>query len=143
MPISIGSGVSLQGLQSEDFEYTWNVTGSGGVSPLTAALVAGYAVTQDTTADNAIKVGPAAVTLNSLIVGDLVTYENRVQEGIIVGTVRHKGVFTWEYTGTAPTRGQGVAASATPGKVVAATGLAGNLVVAVDTTALTVTVKFD
>lgn len=141
MPI-IGQGVTLRGLFSEDFAYTWNITGTNGVDPHNTITAAGAepAMVQDTTADNAAK----ASTDGAEILGALRTYENRVQEGTTVGTIYHKGVFVFMYTGTAPTRGQAVVGSATAGKVKAATAQNGrNTVVAVDTTATTVTVKFD
>ena len=142
MAMTIGQGVTLKGLIAEDFSYTWNISGTNGVNPMTSIPVGVYvAMSQDTAANNTAKV---ANSLNALIIGALRSYENRVQEGIVTGAIAHKGVFTFAYTGTAPTRGQSVAASATAGKVVAVTNTgANNLVVEVDTTAQTVTVKFD
>lgn len=140
MPI-IGQGVTLRGLWSEDFAYTWNISGTAGVDPRVALTGQGVepAMVQDTTADNTAKLS----TDGAELLGALRSYENRVQEGITVGTIYHKGNFVFAYTGTAPTRGQSVVGSATPGKVKAATAQnSRNVVVAVDTTAQTVTVMF-
>lgn len=135
MPQAIGSGVTLEGLRSEEFSYTWNITGTAGVNP-----GIGVAMTQDVSANNSAKV----TTDGAVVLGALMSYENRIQEGITVGTIARKGVFVWEYTGTAPTRGAGVVGSATAGKVKAAAGaVVNNIVVAVDTGAATVTVLFD
>lgn len=133
MPQTIGNGVTLQGLRSEDFVYTWNVTGTAGVNP-----GVGIPVSQDVAANASVKV-PAD---GDFILGELRSYEHRVQEGVTVGAVAHKGNFTWPYTGAAPTRGASVVASATPGSVKAAALAVGNYarVVEVDATALTVTV---
>lgn len=138
---AIGNGVTLRGLYSEDFAYTWNLSNTGGVNPNASITADGAtaAMVQDTTADNTAR--PS--TDGTEIIGALRTYENRVQEGIVVGTIYHKGNFVFMYTGTAPTRGQAVVGSATPGKVKAATAQnSRNTVVAVDTTAQTVVVMF-
>lgn len=131
MPQMIGKGVTLQGLRSEDFVYTYYISGTAGVNP-----GIGIPVVQDVAANATAKVGADGDT----ILGELRSYENRVQEGIVVGAVAHKGNFTWTYTGAAPTRGASVVCSATPGVVKANVAIPGNRVVEVDTTALTVTV---
>lgn len=133
MPQFIGSGLTLQGLRSEDFVYTWNITGTAGVNP-----GVGVPMSQDITANASAKV-PAD---GDFILGELRSYENRVQEAVIVGAIAHKGNFTWPYTGVAPTRGGQVVASATPGSVKTVISAIGNYtrVVEVDIVAATVTV---
>ena len=133
MPGIVGNGVSLQGLRSEDFTFTWNISGTGGVNP-----GVGVPLSQDITADYTVK----QVTDGSIIIGTLMSYENRVQEGITVAAVAHKTVSVFDYTGTAPTRGNSILGSATANKVKlgAAGASPGVVVVAVDTVASTVTV---
>lgn len=132
---AIGQGVTLRGLRSEDFTYTWNLSGTAGVSP-----GIGSPMMQDTTVDNTAK----GVVDNGILIGALMSYENRIQEGITVGAIAHKGVFVWDYTGSAPVRGNSVVGSATANKVKDSGATApGNRVVAVDTVAVQVTVKYD
>jgi hypothetical protein len=133
MPGIVGNGVTLEGLRSEDFTFTWNISGTAGVSP-----PIGSPISQDITADNTVK----QVSDNSIIIGALMSYENRVQEGITVAAVAHKTVSVFDYTGAAPTRGNSVLGSAVANKVKlgAAGASPGVLVVAVNTTAQTVTV---
>lgn len=133
MSAIIGEGVSLRGLRDERYNYTWNITGA-----CTAADV-GKAMSQDVTARNSVKLALAGNTL----VGSLASYENRVQEGIVVGAVARKGVFVWAYTGADPVYGESVVGSATPGSVVAALAAPGSVVVDVDTVNKLVTVLFD
>lgn len=131
MPQQIGSGVTLRGLWSEDFSYTWLLSGS-----MTAADV-GKAMTIDTTANNTAKLAGSG----DVIIGRLNSYENRIQEGIVVGAIQHKGNLVFGYTGTVPARGVSVVGSATPGKVVAAAALGiTNMVVEQDTVALEIVV---
>lgn len=132
MPAIIGSGVTLRGLFSEDFSYTWLITGTGGVAP-------GYpcAMTQDTAAANSAKV----TADGSIVLGALRSYENRIQEGIVTGAIGHKGNFVFKYTGTAPVIGNAVVGSATAGKVKDSGAVSAyNRVVEVDQTATEVTV---
>jgi hypothetical protein len=136
MPALIGQGVTLRGLRSEDFSYTMALAAA---SSFTAADV-GIPVALDTTADNTVKVAGDGDT----IFGFLGSYENRVQEGVIVGTIYRKGVFSALYTGTIPARGAGVVGSATRGKVKAAAGaVVNNIVVEQAAAATEVVVIFD
>lgn len=102
----IGAGVTLSGLVPQVFAWTWNVSGT-----VTQANI-GDLVAQDTTADNTVKL----LGNGDQPIGLLASYENRVIEGIKVGTVDHKGGFTVKYTGTLA-RGNSVVGSATPGSV--------------------------
>ena len=134
MSAIIGEGVSLRGIVDDEYGYTWNLTGT------IAAADVGKAMTQDLTVANSAKL----TTDGAVVLGALASYENRVQEGTVVGAIYRKGVFVWEYTGTAPALGVGVVGSATAGKVKAAAGaVVNNMVVEVNTTAGTVTVVFD
>lgn len=131
---AIGKGVSLVGIRQDMFNYTFNISGTAGVNP-----GVGTPLALDTTADNTVKVAGDGDT----IIGFLMSYENRVQEGIAVCVVSLKGTQVCDYTGTAPTRGVGVVGSATAKKVKAAAGpVVGCIVVAVDTTALQVVVVY-
>ncbi len=133
MPGIVGNGVTLRGLRSEDFTFTWNLTGTAGVSP-----GIGVPMQQDIAADNSAK----QVTDGGTILGALMSYENRVQEGLVVGAIAHKGVFVFDYTGTAPTRGNSVLGSAVANKVKLAAATPGIVVVEVDTVNLQVAVMF-
>src|SRR4028118_2426288 len=135
MPGIIGQGVTLRGLRSEDFTYTFNLTGTGG-NPIPV----GSPMMLDAAADNSAK----AVTDGATLIGALMSFENRISEGIIVGAIARKGNFVFDYTGTAPTRGQGVVGSATANKVKSAgAAIVNNMVVEVDTTKQQVMVIFD
>lgn len=139
MSAIIGEGVSLRGLVDVDSAYTWNVTGT------TVAADVGKAVVQDTAAANSVKLATADAT----IIGSLLSYENRVQEGITVGAVAREGVFVWSYSGPDPALGCGVVGGAAAGQVKAYvvstvhTPIVGNIVIDVDTTNKLVTVLFD
>lgn len=115
MANTIGQGVTLRGLWSEDFSYTWTLSGTNGIDPNVNFPASGVSVamSQDTALDETAKV----TSDGSVVLGSLASFENRVQEGIVVGAIRHKGNFLFEYTGTAPVRGNSVLGSATGGKV--------------------------
>lgn len=132
MPGMIGSGVSLQGIVPQDFIATWNVTGA-----VTAADV-GNAVALDTSASNSVKLAGD----DTIVLGILASYENRVQEGIKVGAIATKGFFKVPYvngaTALVPIVGHSVKGSATAGAVKPVAAYAGpNTVVAVDTASST------
>ena len=139
MSAIIGEGVSLRGLRDEGYNYTWNITGA------CVAADVSKAVTQDLTAANSAKLA----TTGSTILGTLASFEDRVQEGIKVGTVARKGVFVWTYDGPNPTLGVGVVGGATAGyvkayiPVAAQEPIVGNVVIDVDTVNKLVTVLFD
>lgn len=77
MPNAIGNGVTLRGFFMEHAQLTFNLK-----SDIVAGDV-GKAVAQDTTAANTVKLAGDG----DVIVGRLETFENRVQEGILVGAV--------------------------------------------------------
>ena len=82
-------GISLVGIPHSEFRRTVY---------LAAGIVAadvGKPVTLDTTADNTFKLAGA----DDVVYGNLKVVENRVQEGILVGTVEFKGGFTWTKSG--------------------------------------------
>jgi hypothetical protein len=141
----IGAGVSLKNLHNEAWMFTFN---------LKAGIVAadiGKAVAIDSAADNTVKL----VGDGDVVFGRLETVENRVVEGVLVGTIAIKGGYTLPYTGS-PVVGSALKGSATAGSVqpLATTQEddAGavdidhskhdgrNVVVEVDATAVTVTV---
>jgi len=80
---TIGVGISLRGIEHDDFHYPFNLA-----SGITTADI-GKAVSLDTTAANTVKLAGAG----EKIVGKLVTVENRVTEGVLVGTVALRGGF--------------------------------------------------
>lgn len=128
MATPIGEGVSLRGFYSEDWNFTWNISGAA------VRADVGKVMAQDTATKNTAKLAGDG----DLLIGKLSSYENRVQEGVIVGTISHKGSFEIPYTG-ALTLGASVVGSATPGVAKAAAAgsnptrvvelLAGNLAV--------------
>ncbi len=128
----IGQGVSLVGVVPQAFAWVWNVSGTVNQDDV------GELVAQDITVDNTVKLlgdGDAPIGL-------LASYENRVIEGIKIGTVDHKGGFRVKTTG-AIVKGGSVQGSATPGVVkAAAAGANRTLVVAVDATNATADVIF-
>lgn len=139
MSAIIGEGVSLRGLRDENYNYTWNVTGTVVQADVSKA------VQLDTAASNSVKLA----TADSTILGVLASYEDRVQEGIKVGTVARKGVFVLSYSGADPDIGCGVVGGAAAGQVKAYivstvhTPIVGNIVIDRDTVNKLVTVLFD
>lgn len=107
----IGNGVSLRGLYNQDKAFSWNITGT-----INKATDIGKVVSQDVTAANSAKL----IVADESILGVLASYEDRVQEGVKVGTVYHDGAFSVPYTGTLAI-GDQVCGSATPGAVKKAT----------------------
>lgn len=83
-------GISLVGIPQNEFRLT--VALAAGI---TSADV-GKPVTQDLTANNTFKLAGA----DDVIVGNLKVVENRLVEGILVGTVEFKGGFTWTKSGS-------------------------------------------
>lgn len=77
MPSNIGSGVTLNGYMFEDDIFTALLA-----SGITTSDV-GKAVTQDTTAANTFKLAGDGDPIH----GRLEQVENRVQEGLLVGTI--------------------------------------------------------
>lgn len=131
---AIGAGVSLRGIPVEDFDFTWNLN-----SAVTAADV-GKAMSIDTSAASTLKLAADG----DAIIGWLVSYENRVQEGVKVGTASLKGCTSLTYSGTAPAvGGQVQGAGAGVAKVLTGSNARyPNVVVSVNTTATTVEVLF-
>lgn len=107
MPGIIGNGVSVRGIVFNQFDITFNISGT------VVAADVGKAVTLDTAAANTMKLAGDGDT----IYGILRSYENRVQEGIKVGTVSMKFSEKLSYTGTIPPIGTQVVGGTTPGYV--------------------------
>lgn len=84
-----GGGISFVGIPHSEFRRTAYLAAG-----ITSADV-GKPVTLDTSANNTYKLAGN----NDLIYGNLKTVENRVQEGILVGTVEFKGGFQWTKSG--------------------------------------------
>lgn len=103
----IGAGVTLRGFYDENWHLTWNLSGGAAISRANV----GNLMVQDTTAANTAKLaGNDAEPL-----GILLSYEDRKQEGVVVGTIAQKapGVSV-PYTGALAV-GDSVVGSATPG----------------------------
>lgn len=79
----IGAGVSLKGIFIEDFMFPFNLKAG-----ITTSDV-GKAVALDASAANTVKLAGDG----DRIIGRLEVVENRVSEGILVGTVALKGSF--------------------------------------------------
>lgn len=90
-------GISLVGIPHSEFRRTVYLT--AGITKADE----GKPVTIDTTANNTFKLAGA----DDVVMGNLKVVENRVQEGILVGTVEFKGGFQWTKSG-AITVGDGV-----------------------------------
>ena len=143
MTAIVGEGVTLRGIYDADSAATWNL--SGIASAAAAAAAVSMAVCQDTTAAYTAKLA----TAGSVILGNLLSAEYRVQEGITVGAVCRDGFFVWTYTGPDPILGQAVVGGATAGTVKGSLNVAdpvyvpGNAIVNIDTVNKLVTVLFD
>ena len=120
-----GGGISLVGIPHSEFRRTVYLAAG-----ITSADV-GKPVTLDTSANNTFKLAGA----NDVIYGNLKVVENRVQEGILVGTIELKGGFQWTKSGVIAV-GDGVV-GAGAGAVKAGTNPR-SLVVAVGTTTVDV-----
>ena len=118
-------GISLVGIPHSEFRRT--VYLAAGITKADE----GKPVTIDTTANNTFKLAGA----DDVVMGNLKVVENRVQEGILVGTVEFKGGFQWTKSGSI-TVGSGVV-GAGAGAVKAGTNPR-SLVVAVGTTTVDV-----
>ena len=84
-----GGGISFVGIPHSEFRRTTYLAAG-----ITSADV-GKPVTLDTSANNTFKLAGA----NDVIYGNLKVVENRVQEGILVGTIEFKGGFQWTKSG--------------------------------------------
>lgn len=84
-----GGGISFVGIPHSEFRRTAYLAAG-----ITSADV-GKPVTLDTSANNTFKLAGA----NDVIYGNLKVVENRVQEGILVGTIEFKGGFQWTKSG--------------------------------------------
>lgn len=115
MAIPIGEGVSLRGFYSKNWALTWNLTGT------TSSADIGKAMTQDTSAANTARLAGD----NDSIIGILQSRENRIQEGVVVGTICMAFSEKLPYTGTIPAIGSQVVGAATLGTVKAATASLG------------------
>ena len=82
-------GISLVGIPHSEFRRT--VYLAAGITKADE----GKPVTIDTTANNTFKLAGA----DDVVMGNLKVVENRVQEGILVGTVEFKGGFQWTKSG--------------------------------------------
>jgi hypothetical protein len=84
-----GGGISFVGIPHSEFRRTAYLAAG-----ITSADV-GKPVTLDTSANNTFKLAGA----DDVIYGNLKVVENRVQEGILVGTIEFKGGFQWTKSG--------------------------------------------
>lgn len=87
---TIGAGVSLRGMEHNEFHYPFNLAAG------TTAADVGKPVALDATAANTVKIAGDGET----VIGKLVVVENRAIEGVLVGTVALKGGFKFSTTGS-------------------------------------------
>ena len=120
-----GGGISFVGIPHSEFRRTAYLAAG-----ITSADV-GKPVTLDTSANNTYKLAGDG----DVVYGNLKVVENRVQEGILVGTIEFKGGFQWTKSGVIAV-GNGVV-GAGAGAVKAGTNPR-SLVVAVGTTTVDV-----
>ena len=120
-----GGGISFVGIPHSEFRRTAYLAAG-----ITSADV-GKPVTLDTSANNTYKLAGDG----DVVYGNLKVVENRVQEGILVGTIEFKGGFNWPKSGVIAI-GNGVV-GAGAGAVKAGTNPR-SLVVAVGTTTVDV-----
>lgn len=84
-----GGGISFVGIPHSEFRRTAYLAAG-----ITSADV-GKPVTLDTSANNTYKLAGDG----DVVYGNLKVVENRVQEGILVGTIEFKGGFQWTKSG--------------------------------------------
>lgn len=84
-----GGGISFVGIPHSEFRRTAYLAAG-----ITSADV-GKPVTLDTSANNTFKLAGDG----DVVYGNLKVVENRVQEGILVGTIEFKGGFQWTKSG--------------------------------------------
>ena len=120
---TIGAGVSLRGMEHEEFHYPFNLAAG-----ITAADV-GKPVALSTTAANAVKIAGDGET----VIGKLVVVENRAIEGVLVGTVALNGGFKFSTTGVVAVGDSVQGAGSGNVKALAAANYALNMVVEVGT----------
>lgn len=84
-----GGGISFVGIPHSEFRRTAYLAAG-----ITSADV-GKPVTLDTSANNTYKLAGDG----DVVYGNLKVVENRVQEGILVGTIEFKGGFNWPKSG--------------------------------------------
>jgi len=125
----IGQGISLRGMTHEKFHYPFYLA-----SGITIADV-GKAVALDSSAANTVKLTGA----DEQVIGQLVSFEDRGVEGVLVGTVSLRGGFKFTGEGVIAV-GDTVVGSATAGtvKVAAAVDHSDNMVVEIDGTNITI-----
>lgn len=125
----IGQGISHRGLTHEPFHYAWNLAAG-----ITAADV-GKAMAVDSSAASTAKLAGDG----DQVIGKLVTVEDRTVEGILVGTIAHRGGFKFTGEGAIAV-GNTVVGSTTAGTVKAAAVAdhADNIVVEVNGTDITI-----
>lgn len=127
---AIGQGVTLRGFYDEAKHFTFNISGV-----INRATDIGKVMTLDKTVANTAKLAGDG----DVILGVLHSYEDRVQEGIKVGTVGLKDNVSIPVTG-AIAIGDSVVGSATPG--VAKKAVAANNTLVVEVGAGTAVVMF-
>jgi hypothetical protein len=88
--MTIGAGVTLLGFPQDLWHFTFVIAAGA------TKADEGKPVTFDTSAANQMKLSADGDCLD----GTLISLENRVQEGILVGTVALKGTFLFNTNGT-------------------------------------------
>lgn len=125
MSAIIGSGgIRHKGIHVETSAFPWNLA----LSVVLADV--GKAMAVDPSANCTAKLAGDG----DRVIGVLASFEDRVTEGLRVGTIEHQGGFEFAYTGTI-TLGASVEGSATAGSVKAAAAKNGTLVTSIDASA--------
>lgn len=107
MTAIIGSGgIRHKGIHVEASAFPWNLEASILIDKV------GSAMSIDTTSDATAKLAGDG----ERILGKLVTFEDRVAEGVKVGTIEHQGGFEFDTVGVVAI-GDSIIGSATAGKV--------------------------
>jgi hypothetical protein len=105
--MTIGAGITLLGFPQNEWQFTFNLT--AGITKADE----GKPVSFDGTNTNQMRLAGA----NDPIDGVLIAVENRLQEGILVGTVALKGTYLVTTDGTTVNVGDQVQGGATAGTV--------------------------
>lgn len=120
----IGEGISHRGLVVESFYFPFYVTGTVTQDDI------GKAVSLDATAAKSVKLAADG----DAIIGELVSYEDRVVEGVQVGTVALKGGMRFTASGVVAVGNSVIGAGAGVVKAAVAADHSNNIVTAVDGT---------
>ncbi|WCD44149.1 hypothetical protein Lumi_010 [Xylophilus phage Lumi] len=107
MAAIIGQGVTLDGIYDTKYDHTFLLAAGITVADR------GKAVAQDPSAPLQCKLAGDG----DVVIGRLMSVEDRISEGVLVGAVNRKGYARFKYTGAAPVVGNSYRGSATAGSI--------------------------